>query len=159
MSMPPRPRSVWSVDWQQAEEQERSLVAEAVAGFAEEYPTVDVRRHVVRGHPWPNSYGRARMRHCSSWAPADAGVVKAMVLGSVSQGVLHDAHCPVAVIPSSDGPQPDRVRTSQWHDFHLPVPPCANASEAGARCDLGLRGGTFAPDIMQRRRITMERAH
>ena len=49
------------------------------------------------------------------------GSVKGLVLGSVSQGVLHDAHCPVAVVSSSD--EPADGRTHEHHTFHLPVAP------------------------------------
>jgi hypothetical protein len=46
-----------------------------------------------------------------------------MVLGSVSQSVLHDAHCPVAVVKASDEALAQRVERSEEHPFHLPVPP------------------------------------
>jgi nucleotide-binding universal stress UspA family protein len=111
----------WSVDWQQVDEQERSLVAESVAGFAAEYPTVDVRRHVVQGHPVAELVRQSENAALLVLGTRGRGSVKGLVLGSVSQGVLHDARCPVAVIASSD--HGSSTRNSGRHAFHLPVPP------------------------------------
>ena len=111
----------WSVDWQQADEQERSLVAEAVAGFAAEYLTVDVRRHVVRGHPVAELVRQSENAALLVLGTRGRGSVKGLVLGSVSQGVLHDARCPVAVISSPD--HEATTRASRRHAMHLPVPP------------------------------------
>ncbi len=112
----------WSVDSQQADEQERSLVAEAVAGFAAEYPTVDVRRHVVRGHPVAELVRESENAALLVVGTRGRGSVKGMVLGSVSQKVLHDARCPVAVITSSED-DPSTAPAPRKHEFHLPVPP------------------------------------
>jgi nucleotide-binding universal stress UspA family protein len=114
---------VWSVDWQQADEQERALVAESVAGFASDFPTVDVRRHLVRGHPVAELVRQSENAALLVLGTRGRGSLKGMVLGSVSQRVLHDAHCPVAVISSPDETSSQSVRTSPRHEFHLPVPP------------------------------------
>lgn len=112
----------WSVDSQQADEQERSLVAEAVAGFAADYPSVDVRRHVVRGHPVAELVRQSENAALLVVGTRGRGSVKGMILGSVSQKVLHDARCPVAVITSSDD-DASAAPASRKHEFHLPVPP------------------------------------
>jgi nucleotide-binding universal stress UspA family protein len=112
----------WSVDWDQAEEQERALVAEEMAGFAAEFPTVDVRRHVVRGHPVAELVRQSENAALLVLGTRGRGSVKGMVLGSVSQKVLHDAHCPVAVIPSTQ-PAAETGREAHRHELHLPVPP------------------------------------
>lgn len=114
---------VWSVDWQQADEQERALVAESVAGFATEFPTVDVRRHLVRGHPVAELVRQSENAALLVLGTRGRGNVKGWVLGSVSQRVLHDAHCPVAIVSSPDETSAESIHTSARHEFHLPVPP------------------------------------
>lgn len=79
-------------------DEEERLLAEALGGLRERYPDVEVRRRLVRG----------RVRHTLIEASADAGLVvvgargrggfTGLLLGSVSQAVLHHAHCPVAVV-------------------------------------------------------------
>ncbi|MEV0173582.1 universal stress protein [Streptomyces sp. NPDC050803] len=79
-------------------DEEERVLAEALGGLREKYPDVEVRRRLVRG----------RIRHTLIEATADAGLVvvgargrggfTGLLLGSVSQAVLHHAHCPVAVV-------------------------------------------------------------
>lgn len=81
------------------QEEERRL-AEALSGHHDQYPGVTVRPRVVRG----------RTRRALIEASADArlmvvgarghGRFAGRLLGSVSQAVLHHAHCPVAVVRS-----------------------------------------------------------
>lgn len=113
----------WSVDWQEADEQERAVVAEALAGYAEEFPTVEVRRHVVRGHPVAELVRQSENAALLVLGRRGRGPVKGLVLGSASQAVLQHAHCPVVVLPSSGVAQDDRPGKSERHEFHLPVPP------------------------------------
>ncbi len=113
----------WSVDWPEPDEQERVVVAEAVAGYAAEYPTVDVRRHVVRGPAVAELVRQSENAALLVVGTRGRGSVKALVLGSVSRGVLHDAHCPVAVVSTSEGLHAEAVGTARPPDLHLPVPP------------------------------------
>ncbi|MCQ4080619.1 universal stress protein [Streptomyces sp. RB6PN25] len=81
------------------EQEWRRVLAEATAGWQEKYPEVHVRHELVRGHPV----------HVLSEAGADAialvvgtrgmGGFPGLLLGSVSQGVMHHAQCPVVVVP------------------------------------------------------------
>jgi nucleotide-binding universal stress UspA family protein len=85
-------------EWEQAAQDEQALLSERLAGRREEYPDVDIVEKTVRGdftealvHESPGaellvvgSHGR--------------GTVGGIVLGSVSQALLHRAHCPVAVV-------------------------------------------------------------
>ena len=104
----------WAVDWTQAEVQERSVLAEAVAGFAEEFPTVDVRRHAVRSHhPVGELVRQSENARLLVLGTRGRGSVKGAILGSVSQGVLHDAHCPVAVVPTPHEPSAERPGTQR----------------------------------------------
>ncbi len=113
----------WSVDWPDPNEQERVVVAEAIAGYAAEYATVDVRRHVVRGHAVAELVRQSENAALLVVGTRGRGSVKALVLGSVSRGVLHDAHCPVAVVSTSREPHAEAVGTARPPDRHLPVTP------------------------------------
>lgn len=112
-----------SVDWQQAGEQERTVVAEVLAGYAAEFPTVDVRRDVVRGHPVAELVRESENAALLVLGTRGRRGLKSLVLGSVTHGVLHGAHCPVAVVPPSEDPTASREAHSSNHQFHLPVPP------------------------------------
>ncbi len=78
------------------------MLAEALGGLGEKYPDVTVHRELVRG----------RVRHSLIEASADAGLVvvgarghggfTGLLLGSVSQALLHHAHCPVAVVRTDE---------------------------------------------------------
>lgn len=86
------------VEAQQVEQRERAAVAQAVAGFAVDFPTVDVRRHVVRGRAVDELVRQSANAALLVMAARGRGTAKGLVLGSTSQAVLPDAHCPVAVI-------------------------------------------------------------
>lgn len=86
---------------QQVEQRERAAVAQTVAGFAVDFPTVDVRRHVVRGHAVDELVRQSANAALLVVAARRRGTVKGLVLGSTSQGVLPDAHCPVAVVTAA----------------------------------------------------------
>ncbi|HZC72619.1 MAG TPA: universal stress protein [Jatrophihabitans sp.] len=81
-----------------APERANRWLAEAVAGWQEKYPDVVVRRGVIREHPVPGlvlaSAGEDLLVVGSETRHARLG----SLLGSVSQGVLHHATCPVAVV-------------------------------------------------------------
>ena len=117
---------VWSVDWAQLGEQERSVVAEALAGFGEQYPDVDVRRHVAQGHP-AEELARLSENACLLVVGTRGrGTVSGWLKGSVSQAVLRAAHCPVAVVHpmrTEDVHPTGRRDGSKRHEPRLPVPP------------------------------------
>jgi nucleotide-binding universal stress UspA family protein len=77
---------------------ERRFAAETLTAWWEKYPQIKVKETVACGHP----VGVI----CEASAAADLVVVGSRglgrfgsaVLGSVSHGVLHHAHCPVAVV-------------------------------------------------------------
>ncbi|MFI9272065.1 universal stress protein [Kitasatospora sp. NPDC052896] len=83
-----------------AEQEYRRVLAEATAGRLEAYPEVELTHEVVLGHPV------AVLSEASAHALAlvvgtrGRGGFAGMLLGSVSQGVLHHAHCPVMVVPA-----------------------------------------------------------
>ncbi|MES5824815.1 universal stress protein [Streptomyces sp. RG80] len=83
-------------------DEEERVLTEALGGLGEKYPDVAVDRRLVRG----------RIRHTLVEATAEAGLVVVgarglggfggLLLGSVSQAVLHHAHCPVVVVRSGE---------------------------------------------------------
>jgi nucleotide-binding universal stress UspA family protein len=81
------------------DEQGRSLLAESIAGFREEFPTVDVRRHVVERNPVDELVRLSQNAHLLVVGTRGRGSMAGLLEGSVSQGVLRRAHCPVAVVP------------------------------------------------------------
>jgi nucleotide-binding universal stress UspA family protein len=99
----------WRPDPPVPERADRWL-AEAIAGWQEKYPDVGVRRSVVRDFPvaglLAESAGQELLVVGSHTKHARIGTL----LGSVSQGVLHHARCPVAVvhggIPAHQGAGP-----------------------------------------------------
>ncbi|MGW2741876.1 universal stress protein [Streptomyces sp. NPDC001450] len=103
VSPPPDPSEPYALAPGVLAEGERRLLAEAVAGWQERYPDVPVEHTVVRGG--------AREALIEASARAGLLVVGArgrggftgLLLGSVSQAVLHHAHCPVAVVRGSRG--------------------------------------------------------
>ncbi|MEU5536190.1 universal stress protein [Streptomyces sp. NPDC020362] len=82
------------------QEEARRLLSETVAGRQARYPEVALHHELVVGHPV----------QVLAEASADAlglvvgtrgrGGFTGMLLGSVSQGVLHHARCPVIAVPS-----------------------------------------------------------
>lgn len=118
----------WSVDWDQADEQERSVVAEAIAGFGAQYPAVDVRRDVARGHPVEELARQSENACLLVVGTHGRGALTGWVKGSVSQSVVRSAHCPVAVVHPAE-PKDDEGHDGEQHrgrdnrGFHLPVPP------------------------------------
>ncbi|MFH9728388.1 universal stress protein [Streptomyces sp. NPDC017254] len=77
---------------------EERLLAEALAGHRERYPDVPVELRVTRGGT------REALIEASGTAPLlvvgarGRGGFAGLLLGSVSQAVLHHAHCPVTVV-------------------------------------------------------------
>jgi nucleotide-binding universal stress UspA family protein len=112
----------WTVDTDEISEEERSVVAEAVAGFADQYPSVDVRRVVTQGHP---VHELARLSENAALLVVGTrgrGAVSGWLAGSVSQSLVRAAHCPVAIVH----PDPESAHAAHHgggEGFHLPVPP------------------------------------
>lgn len=90
-------------DWRELEAQERSLASESLAGFKEEFPTVDVRRHVVRGDPVEELVRQSENACLLVVGTRGRGSLSGLVQGSVSQAALRRAHCPVAVVHPVEG--------------------------------------------------------
>jgi nucleotide-binding universal stress UspA family protein len=90
--------ATWTEDWQTFAAEEQALVAESLAGWQEKYPDVAVRRHSVRGFP-VEALIRQGVNACLVVVGTRGrGGFGGLLLGSVSQGVMHRASCPVAVV-------------------------------------------------------------
>ena len=94
------------LDWDVIDSDEREVLAERLAGWSEKYPDVPVRRLVARDRParaLVEESGRAQLVVVGS---RGRGGFHGLLLGSVSQALLHHAHCPVAVVrsPRDDTP-------------------------------------------------------
>lgn len=77
---------------------EESLPVEAIADGQETYPDVRVRREVVRGGARETLIEASREAQLLVVGARGRGGFTGMLLGSVSQAMLHHAHCPVAVV-------------------------------------------------------------
>ncbi|MEU3252919.1 universal stress protein [Streptomyces sp. NPDC006997] len=80
-----------------AAEEER-LLYEAVAGRKERYPGVVVEHRIVHGGTRESLIEVSRSAQLLVVGSRGRGGFTGLLLGSVSQAVLHHAHCPVAVV-------------------------------------------------------------
>ncbi|CAM5538414.1 Nucleotide-binding universal stress UspA family protein OS=Streptomyces albaduncus OX=68172 GN=FHS32_002102 PE=3 SV=1 [Streptomyces griseoloalbus] len=78
----------------------RRVLSETVAGRAAAHPDVELHHEVVRGHPVQVLTEASRHALGLVVGTPGHGGFTGMVLGSVSQGVLHHAHCPVITVPA-----------------------------------------------------------
>ncbi|MFF4398603.1 universal stress protein [Streptomyces sp. NPDC001480] len=74
------------------------LLAQALAGRRERYPDVTVRQEVLSGEPREVLIEASRTAQLLVTGARGRGGFTGMLLGSVSQALLHHAHCPVAVV-------------------------------------------------------------
>lgn len=79
-------------------QEERLVLAESMAGFADTYPDVKVEHRVVHDHPVHALTTAATLARLLVVGSRGRGPVGALFLGSVSHGVLHHATGPVAVV-------------------------------------------------------------
>jgi nucleotide-binding universal stress UspA family protein len=86
------------VDWTAAEAQEQELLAERLAGWAQEFPEVPVRRLVLRDQPARALVEESTRAQLVVVGSRGRGGVRGLLMGSVSQALLHHAECPVAVV-------------------------------------------------------------
>lgn len=78
-------------------------IAEATGGWQEKYPDVQVTRAVVRAFPAAGLVGESLSQELLVVGSHSRHPRVSAFLGSVSQGVLHHATCPVAVVhPRAD---------------------------------------------------------
>jgi nucleotide-binding universal stress UspA family protein len=89
------------VEWDASAES--AVLAERLAGWGQKYPQVAVRRTVVRDGAVRALVAASAGAQLVVVGSRGRGNAAGLLLGSVSHGVLHGAHCPVAVVrPGTD---------------------------------------------------------
>ncbi|MEW2624147.1 universal stress protein [Streptomyces sp. NPDC048106] len=83
-----------------SQEEARRLLSEIVAGRHARYPEVELRHEVVAGHPVQVLTEASAHTLGLVVGTRGRGGFAGMLLGSVSQGVLHHALCPVLAVPT-----------------------------------------------------------
>ncbi|GLZ14351.1 universal stress protein [Actinomadura sp. NBRC 104425] len=86
-----------ALDDRQVEEKIRWRLIEAHAPWRKAYPDVEVTERVVREHPVTALCDASREADLLVVGPRRHRGLAALGLGSVSHGVIHHAHCPVAI--------------------------------------------------------------
>ncbi|MCU1653855.1 MAG: UspA protein [Pseudonocardia sp.] len=85
------------VDWESVRISGEALMARCVGGWSEKYPEVVVHRVLLRDHPVHALLTQSAQAQLLVVGSRGRGAVAGTLLGSVSQAVLHQASCPVAV--------------------------------------------------------------
>ncbi|MFJ3921570.1 universal stress protein [Streptomyces sp. NPDC090022] len=84
-------------------EAEERLLSEALAGHRERYPEVPVEHRVVHGATRETLIAASGTAQLLVVGARGRGGFAGLLLGSVSQAVLHHARCPVAVVRVREG--------------------------------------------------------
>jgi nucleotide-binding universal stress UspA family protein len=93
-----------SMSWRSgapAPERAEVWLAEALAGWQEKFPDVAVHSAVIRDHPAAGLVTESLNQNLLVVGSHGHHALAGTLLGSVSQGVLHHAYCPVAVVPTA----------------------------------------------------------
>ncbi|MFD8529969.1 universal stress protein [Streptosporangium canum] len=85
-------------DLDEVRQGQRRMAADRLAGWQERFPAVDVVQDVTCAHPVPTLVAASARAGLLVVGSRGLGAVGSVLLGSVSRGVLHHAHCPVAVV-------------------------------------------------------------
>jgi nucleotide-binding universal stress UspA family protein len=83
-----------------APERADDWLSEALAGWREQYPDVTVHPEVIRDHPVAGLVLASSAQYLLVVGTTGHNALPGALLGSVSQGVLHHATCPVAIVPT-----------------------------------------------------------
>ncbi|MCY7343606.1 MAG: universal stress protein [Pseudonocardia sp.] len=86
------------LDWADVEADERQLLADRVSGWIEKYPNVPVEQVLTRDRPAPSLLERAAGAQLVVVGSRGRGEFTGLVLGSVSNALVHRAPCPVAIV-------------------------------------------------------------
>jgi nucleotide-binding universal stress UspA family protein len=86
------------VDWAAVASDEREVLAERMAGWAERYPDVDAQQVVVPGRAAAELVRQSDAAQLVVVGSHGRGSLAGLFLGSVSHAVLHRARCPLAIV-------------------------------------------------------------
>jgi nucleotide-binding universal stress UspA family protein len=75
-------------------------LSESLAGWREKYPDVEVHSEVIKEHAPDGLLIASQSQYLLVVGSRGRRAIAGTLLGSVSQGVLHHATCPVAVVPT-----------------------------------------------------------
>ncbi|WP_329241031.1 universal stress protein [Actinoallomurus sp. NBC_01490] len=92
---------VYDIDMIGAEHKRR--LNDALAVWRDKFPDVEVVTEVVHGRPVRILSGVSARCDLLVVGTRGRGGFAGLILGSVSHGLLHHAHCPLAVVPSGGG--------------------------------------------------------
>lgn len=87
------------VEWTAVVDAEHAAFTESMAVWRTKYPNVRLDLHWEQGHPVPVLVAAGPNADLVVVGSRGRGAVAGLLLGSVSQGLLHDSTCPVAVVP------------------------------------------------------------
>lgn len=97
---------------------EDRVLSESLAGWRERYPQVEINRQLMPGRPAPALVELSRYAQLVVVGGYGRGALRGLLLGSVSQHVLHHADSPVAVVhhapPAQPDPKAQTVAESGW---------------------------------------------
>jgi nucleotide-binding universal stress UspA family protein len=86
------------VDWAAVASDEREVLAERMAGWAERHPDVDAQQVVVPGRAAAELVRQSDAAQLVVVGSHGRGSLAGLFLGSVSHAVLHRARCPLAIV-------------------------------------------------------------
>ncbi|BAW07307.1 universal stress protein [Nocardia seriolae] len=84
--------------WETVAEQERATFGEEMAGFAERYPDVPVRRILVKDRPVRSLLEESEHAQLVVVGSHGRGGFTGMLLGSTSSALLHTVDCPILIV-------------------------------------------------------------
>lgn len=88
---------VFEIDWPTVEEEAQRSLAESLAGWRERYPDVTVHRFIARDRAARHLIDKSRSAQLVVVGSHGRGGLTRMLLGSVSNAVLHSVRVPVIV--------------------------------------------------------------
>lgn len=92
------------MDWD-VETEERAVLGECLAGWAQKYPDVPVRRVVARDGPAHALLAEVAQARLVVVGTRGRGGFRGLLLGSVSHALLHRSPCQVAVVRPEEAEQ------------------------------------------------------
>ncbi|MFJ6700151.1 universal stress protein [Streptomyces sp. NPDC091272] len=116
------------VEGDDVENRTRAELSDATAGCAEKYPQVEVDYQVEYGHVARALARTAAHARCLVVGSRGLGGFRGMFVGSVSHVLVHQAACPLIVVPPQGGP------VSYW-----PAVPGAHSVLQGAQTEVPTR--------------------